>query len=333
MTLQFKEPHVIRATYRIVTPMFIGDANQNTTDGVRPPSVKGVLRFWWRALNWGKFADLGDTEALKALNREEARLFGSAMNAEEKTGGQGVFLLSIEQDLEAQQKVFDWPPDRSPDNGASFMAYGLLSTTEDPHRGALVEGTEFSLKLAFNPKKTQKGDVAEIEKALEAWSLFGGLGGRSRRGMGSVTQVSLNGESTLLTKTGYQDRVQALLTAYSDVPTSPYTAFSGDSFHRTIDSGQKARAVLTKTGDRYKEFRAKLKGQSFAKAGFGLPLKGFGDEKQRRASPLIFHVHELENGAFTSALIYLPSSQFHHDQKYSGIKIDKVAEFAKGAAV
>jgi hypothetical protein len=41
----------LQATYRIVTPMFIGDAEQKATD-LRPPSIKGALRFWWRALNW-----------------------------------------------------------------------------------------------------------------------------------------------------------------------------------------------------------------------------------------------------------------------------------------
>ncbi len=41
---------VITATYRVVTPMFIGDADQKATS-LRPPSIKGALRFWWRALN------------------------------------------------------------------------------------------------------------------------------------------------------------------------------------------------------------------------------------------------------------------------------------------
>jgi CRISPR-associated protein Cmr1 len=31
---------VISATYRVVTPMFLGDANQKAT-GLRPPSVRG----------------------------------------------------------------------------------------------------------------------------------------------------------------------------------------------------------------------------------------------------------------------------------------------------
>ncbi len=45
----------LEAQFRIVTPMFLGGANQDVSDGIRPPLVKGALRFWWRALNWGRF--------------------------------------------------------------------------------------------------------------------------------------------------------------------------------------------------------------------------------------------------------------------------------------
>jgi len=82
----------IEATYRIVTPMFIGGANHDPSDGIRPPSFKGALRFWWRALNWGKFYQKNNRDeaaALKALHQEEARLFGSAVK--DGKGGQGVF--------------------------------------------------------------------------------------------------------------------------------------------------------------------------------------------------------------------------------------------------
>jgi CRISPR-associated protein Cmr1 len=41
----------IEAVYRIVTPMFVGGADQKPYDGVRAPSFKGALRFWWRTLN------------------------------------------------------------------------------------------------------------------------------------------------------------------------------------------------------------------------------------------------------------------------------------------
>ncbi|WP_373691017.1 RAMP superfamily CRISPR-associated protein [Endozoicomonas sp. ONNA2] len=34
--------------------MFLGDARSDAwTEKIRPSSLKGALRFWWRALNWG----------------------------------------------------------------------------------------------------------------------------------------------------------------------------------------------------------------------------------------------------------------------------------------
>lgn len=80
---QLKRPTVIQATYRIVTPMFIGDAEQNAT-GIAPQSVKGALRFWWRALMWGEIRSQDqfntDEKALRELHEQEAKLFGIAMD-------------------------------------------------------------------------------------------------------------------------------------------------------------------------------------------------------------------------------------------------------------
>lgn len=42
--------NTITATFEIVTPMFLGDADQKATS-IRPTAIKGALRFWWRALN------------------------------------------------------------------------------------------------------------------------------------------------------------------------------------------------------------------------------------------------------------------------------------------
>ena len=47
MTTDRIEKNLIRATYRITTPMFCGGAEQQAE--FRLPSFKGVLRFWWRA--------------------------------------------------------------------------------------------------------------------------------------------------------------------------------------------------------------------------------------------------------------------------------------------
>ena len=46
----------------------MGGANLNQ-DGIRPASIKGVMRFWWRAIN-------GDLSLIK-LKKQEADIFGS----------------------------------------------------------------------------------------------------------------------------------------------------------------------------------------------------------------------------------------------------------------
>ncbi|MBK9462163.1 MAG: type III-B CRISPR module RAMP protein Cmr1 [Sphingobacteriales bacterium] len=42
--------HTITFTCETITPMFLSGANQDVPE-LRPPSIKGALRFWWRAMN------------------------------------------------------------------------------------------------------------------------------------------------------------------------------------------------------------------------------------------------------------------------------------------
>lgn len=88
----------LQATFKIVTPMFLGGADRNEPAELREPSIKGILRFWWRALNWGRFAANSDSsdenKALLRLRTEEDIIFG---NSSGKTTGQGLFLMQLTQ--------------------------------------------------------------------------------------------------------------------------------------------------------------------------------------------------------------------------------------------
>jgi len=232
--------HEIKATYRIVTPMFLGGANQDPSDGIRPPSVKGALRFWWRALNWGRFCNrpgADDASALKALHKEEARLFGLA--AEEvnglQVGGQGCFLLRVTHD---SLKHTDKPtihPKFKDYAAARYLGYGLMvafgrtdGTTHSGQLGrcCLDEDQEFTVKLIF-----RRGVETSVQKALIAWGLLGGLGSRSRHGMGSVALISLSGSGAEdwqapANENDYDARVEPL---FSSLPLPaiepPFSAF------------------------------------------------------------------------------------------------------------
>ena len=59
--------HTITFTCETITPMFLSGANQDVPE-LRPPSIKGALRFWWRAMN-------GDKPNMRDL---ETEIFGGA---------------------------------------------------------------------------------------------------------------------------------------------------------------------------------------------------------------------------------------------------------------
>lgn len=323
--------HTIEATYRIVTPMFLGDADQKAT-GIRPPSVKGALRFWWRALVWAEHrrrAGGNEAQALRELHAREARLFGLAakIENEHQIGGQGAFLLRVTAQPPnrtvlrggAEKSRDGWPRNNT---GSGYLGFGLFeagsSAKGNYHapREALPEEQDFALELRFRPG-TDADDVASVRATLETWGLFGGLGSRARRGFGSVTLVRLDGEDRLTDADGYERAASALLAKHAgtaDLP--PFTAFGKLARLRLLKlPGEKPRDVHGAAGELYRQHRGQpstLRGAR--KVPFGLPLQGI-DEKNRRASPLLFHVQALADNRFQAAALYLPA-RFHHQSRY-----------------
>jgi CRISPR-associated protein Cmr1 len=340
MALKFKEPQVIRATYRIVTPMFIGDAEHNPADGVRSPSVKGALRFWWRALNWGRFwqEKNNELEALKALHEEEARLFGSSMDEQRrnmgKHNGQGCFVLSVtSQPHNKDDREYQWPPNNA-NHGASYLAYGLLETQDDEHKAAIPEGGDFTITLTLKTN-TDERVIDQLKQTLQAWSLFGGIGSRSRRSFGSVTLLSLNGDEQVFnTKAALIESANQIISQFGDTPEASFTALNQNSIFKLLESNKDAREVVRLTGQKYKDFRSDLakKGQTNKRISFGLPLQNI-DQANRRSSPLLFHVHKLGNDSFVSSALYMPSKVFHPQDEYKSLSTDAVKAFIQGEKV
>ena len=73
--------HETKYKCAIITPLFMGGANPQQVE-LRVPSLKGVIRFWWRAL-------YGNLD-IRRLKDEEAMLFASS---HEKIGRSKLSLL------------------------------------------------------------------------------------------------------------------------------------------------------------------------------------------------------------------------------------------------
>ncbi len=234
---------LVRATYAVVTPMFLGDSSQ-AASAMRPSSVKGALRFWWRALTWAEALRTcpGDQmAAMRWLHQREAHLFGAS--AADERGGQGVFLLQVRAETGLQNSSAQ--PFGNPGPGQLYLlGQGLASFRDGVKRSAFTKELTFEVLLRFKPGTPDK-DAQELLQTLRIFGLLGSLGSRARHGMGSVALTGLFADEAALPVPENLDAYAAALgevlgdTRQADLPL--YTAFSK---HTLIDVSAKAADAL-----------------------------------------------------------------------------------------
>lgn len=331
--IPLKIPQYLSATYRVITPMFIGDGRKQATM-VYPQSIKGALRFWWRALAWSDIIDQNNGDeitALQQLHKEESLLFGSLDDKINQV--QNNVAIRVEQSKTFSGKETTWPENGNTDSG--YLGMGIwesgsrergnyqahregITGTEETNKG--IRAYEFTVFLTLNKNTTDK-QKEQLLQTLKLFGLVGGLGSRSRRGFGSVQLIRLNDvyHSYFSDIDNYQSTIKQILEPYSHTPLAPYTAISKDTLFACKSDFKNAKAAHAALGKQYKNHRgqpSELRGEK--KKVFGLPLTGV-DEDARRASPLFFHIFRLgddsKTGAYGYLALYLPSNIFHKEHQ------------------
>ena len=153
-----------------VTPVFMGGVRQHGPAELRVPSLKGLLRYWYRAAD-------------PDYRQREPRIFGGAGQGQ----GQAPFLMVAP----AVTGGFEWRPgdyrgfqNRVGDlwrNGATYLSFSLKG------RRALAAGQRLTVIHYLSSRATSDPDV--LKALCASWWLLahvGGLGSRCRRGFGSV---------------------------------------------------------------------------------------------------------------------------------------------------
>ncbi|MDO4896847.1 MAG: type III-B CRISPR module RAMP protein Cmr1 [Moraxella sp.] len=253
-------PTPLRATYHINTPMFVAGANQNEAE-LTPTSFKGVLRFWWRALNWShiRLESPNKEHALKELHEQEAKLFGVAssdVRTQKKLhNGQGacfVNALSL-----SGGRIWNYTQNQS---GVNYLlGQGLF-------RGNLIRKA-FAQGQTFTVDLTVGDDVQGIQDVLRLIGLLGSFGSRSRHGFGSVTLIELAckniGDDEYQSIAFEQDLKTALTELFKryrcreNKELPPLSAFYQDTRVDIVGNGNKdALAILKDMGDEEQMYRS-----------------------------------------------------------------------------
>ncbi|HEY8378253.1 MAG TPA: type III-B CRISPR module RAMP protein Cmr1, partial [Nannocystis sp.] len=167
----------IRLRLTTTTPIYGGSTTPrevDTIDVIRAASIRGQLRFWWRALHAPRYA------RPEQLYSQESALWGGPAGGE--LGGRSrVEIRTVVLDRTTKRQV--------PAQGD--LAYALFPAREtkqsrngEPSKAAELydAGITFDLEVYF-----PTAHELELRETLRAWLLFGGYGGRTRRGLGSLT--------------------------------------------------------------------------------------------------------------------------------------------------
>ena len=127
----------------VVTPMFLGGAN-NTEAELRVPSIKGMLRFWWRATC--------GIESLEGMKKEEAKIFGST-DQKASFSIQVVNSNNINSMLDLKERGQKFKVHGHNVSIIDYLSYGTHNYEKGKgnvyQRYHITPGSSFSLKLKF----------------------------------------------------------------------------------------------------------------------------------------------------------------------------------------
>ena len=137
----------------VITPMFLAGADGSTPE-LRAPSIKGALRFWWRAMN-------GHLN-LKELKEQEGKIFGDTVK-------RSLFAIRVNETSIKKGEEKSVPHKSYPSK-------------------CILPGSTFSVVFSMI-NQNEHWDLQKCKALFELTCLVGDFGKRARRGMGSVDIV------------------------------------------------------------------------------------------------------------------------------------------------
>lgn len=236
--------------YKLITPLYGGGVDPSKADPItliRGTSIRGNLRFWWRACRAGEF------KTPQEMKEKEDEIWGTA-NIDKKTNSSKVQTDEKPSSPKVQIVVrvnFEGKQDYAvlSKQKLSYIAFPLR--TQDDKNKILFTGIEFVLSITF-PKEF----TLDVEAALWAWEAFGGIGARTRRGFGAICLKSLNPLNSSLSPEQFLKNNLKKYVVKSEIwpKDVPHLSLNSDSLKisREFSTTQEAWENLI---DKLKEFR------------------------------------------------------------------------------
>lgn len=144
---------------------------------IRASGIRGQLRFWWRLQHRQR-------TSTELYRRERALWGGLGRNTKEVRASR----VGIRVQLDPKWKPTYQTAADYAELGYILWPLSVVAKGEEEKR-LLAPGINFSLQLSLDSCDDSERD--EVEFALRCWASFGGVGARTRRGLGAVQVKAL----------------------------------------------------------------------------------------------------------------------------------------------
>lgn len=285
---RFRDMETREFDVEVVTPLFLGGSDPQKAE-LRVPSIKGALRFWWRAL-YG-------SDDIKKMKEREDKIFGST----EEKAAFSIYLkdddriIPVLKDLPQGMKVMTKSKGRTfPVSIIEYLAYGLCEYRPDVRKNVFIKqhipaGSRF--KLFFSIKNGSESE--EVINSLKALTNYGALGSHSRNGFGSIRIEGLS----------YPLEMKGSLKSFTSLS-------SKSILFNNFSQKDKWEDALSEIGKIYREARTSLenrhqfnKRQLVAKP---IIVKNEVNITDRHSKPYFLHVNKLSNGKYQGQILFMP---------------------------
>ena len=241
----------------VITPMFLNGADGSTPE-LRAPSIKGALRFWWRAMN-GHLP-------IEDMKKAEGEIFGDTQKRSK------IIIQEI-----------SW-----------VDAPNIVKVAKVPHKefknDAINKGFAFTIRCMLT--KSEHFNESQLKSLFFLTLTLGGLGNRSRRGFGSVKIEGFDDVSIdLIFK-----HLQNINRRFKQITEGGTTRIESDfkyappyPFIRMVELGRTQSSLVQKIADTTHDL-LKREGRIYEAS------LGFAGSRERFSSPIYVSVAPVKNG-------------------------------------
>ena len=303
---------------KLVSPAFLAGAQQVKADcDLRPATLRGLLRWWWRTMHAGHL-NHGDLAELEAVIWGDTQRGSAVILSVRESDGNADPVSYNKKQVIKQGGLAPPKKDRRVTQGLFYVSYGMGERNSHSHRFYRRPDDTWRVTLtALKASWTVDGDrggasvdipadmvMQQAEAALWLLARYGGIGSKSRKGFGSLSDIMMEGIKELDDCAAIGARLRKHCSVESGKGTNTASLEHRIGPVEVETQWRDFWYALDKIGDIYQGFVKTVKPPKRREV-LGLPRKDVQDK--RYASPALWSLARCADKKYTVRLLCFPS--------------------------